>query len=92
LAANEGCKDEFDEREVEMWELLHSKLDALPIQPYFLSIPPPPRSWTIEDEGYSPDEADSAKGDWQLFSLDVNEISAEVQKVLMDYALRHVRE
>ena len=62
--------------------MLHSKLDALPIQPYFLSIPPPPRSWIIEDEGDSPTEADSAKGDWQLFSLDVNEISAEVQKVL----------
>ena len=71
-AFKKGCKDEFNDREVEMWQLYLSKLDALPVQPYFLSIPPPPRSWTIEDEGYSPTEADDAKGDWQLFSLDVN--------------------
>ena len=75
-----------------MWELLHSKLDTLPIQPYFLSIPPPPRSLTIDDEGYSPTETDATKGDWQLFSLDVSEILAEVQEVLMEYTREHVRE
>ena len=86
------CKDDFDDRQVEMFELLYSKLDTLPVQPYFLNIPPPPRSWTKDDEGYSPTAADAQKGDWQLFSLDVAELPTEVRNVSMEYARTHVRE
>jgi len=85
------CKDEYDE--IGMHEWLFAKLDELPLQPYFLTVlPPVPRSWTKDEEGYSPTQADSAKGNWRLFSLDVMEMPPELQELYMSYALTHVRE
>ena len=73
-----------------MYESVHSKLDALKIQPYFLSIPNPPRSWTKDQEGYSPTSADGDRGNWRLFSLDAQEESDEVRQEKMNYALRNI--
>jgi len=85
-----GCRPDIEEREVEMWESVYSKLDALDIQPYFLSIPQPPRSWTKDQEGYSPTSANSDRGNWKLFSLDQQEDSYEVQQAKLDYSHRNI--
>jgi len=87
---HKNCKDDFDDKLVEMEKLLISKLESLPIQPYHLNIPGPPRSWTKIDEGYSPTQADASKGDWQLFSLDVMETPVEIRELWMKYAKKHV--
>ena len=98
---NKGCKDEFIDRRIEMEELLISKLASLPVQPHFLwGLPSPPRSWTRDDEGYSPTEADAAQGDWQLYSLDVAhaldtthpEIGEVIKTMRLEYALEHLIE
>ena len=87
---DKGCRDEFDDKRVEIEKLLISKLELLPIQPYALNIPGPPRSWTKADEGYSPTQSDVSSGDWELFSLDVNETPAEIRELWMEYAKKHV--
>ena len=84
------CLDEFETREVEMHEMIISKLEALPIKPYFLNIPQPPRSWTKSDEGYSPTEADALQGQWWIFSLDENEMSEAVRELWMDYSRKNI--
>ena len=85
-----ACKDEFDSREVEMNKMVISNLEALPIKPYFLNIPQPPRSWTKSDEGYSPTEADADRGQWWIFSLDEYEMSDEIRELWMEHAKRNV--
>ncbi len=87
---HKSCRDEFDDKLVEIEKLLISKVESLPIQPYTLNIPQAPRSWTKIDEGYSPTQADASKGDWQLFSLDVMETSAEIRELWMEYAKKYV--
>jgi hypothetical protein len=98
---NKGCKDEFIDKRIEMEELLVSKLASLPVQPYFLwGLPRPPRSWTRDDEGYSPTEADAAHGDWRLYSLDIAhslhtthpEIGEAIKAMRLEYALEHLIE
>ena len=89
---HESCRDDLDERELEIHELLRSYVDDFPTNPYFLSIPQPPRSWTKEDEGYSPTESDAGRGDWALYSLDEGEVREEVREFWMDYARANVRD
>ena len=69
------------------WQQL---IEALPIKPYFLNIPQPPRSWTKDDEGYSPTSEDSSKGQWFIFSLDENEMPDEIRELWLDHAKRNV--
>ena len=85
-----GCLDEFETREVEMHKMAIAKIEALPIKPYFLNIPQPPRSWTKDDEGYSPTSEDSSKGQWFIFSLDENEMPDEIRELWLDHAKRNV--
>ena len=87
-----GCKDnDYDEIPMHKW--LFAKVDSLPIQPYFLNfIPPVPRSWTKDEEGFYPTSADAAQGKWQDFNLDLLEMSKELQELYMEWALKHIVE
>ena len=90
---HQQCDDDLDQRELDMHKLFADKLDSLPIKPYFLPIPPrAPRDWTRDEEGYSPTVSDGARGNWQLFSVDENEWTAEVQEFWMEYAKSNVRD
>jgi hypothetical protein len=90
---NEQCEDDWAQRELDMHKLFANKLDSLPIRPYFLPIPPrAPRDWTRDEEGYSPTVSDGARGNWQLYSVDENEWTAEVQEFWMEYAKSNVRD
>jgi len=89
---HKDCKDDLEDTEIEINKLLRSYIDDFPAKPYFLPIPAPPRSWTQEDEGYSPTEIDASRGDWQAFNLDLNEVSEEVREFWMEYARKNVIE
>ena len=84
------CLDEFETREFEMNQLIISKLEDVPIKPYFLTIPQPPRSWTKNDEGYWPTAEDTDRGQWWIFSLDEYEMPEEIAELWLDYAERNV--
>ena len=86
-----GCKVDYDE--IPMHKLLFSKVDSLPIQPYFLNfIPQVPRSWTKDEEGFYPTAENAAQGKWQDFNLDLLEMSKELQELYMEWALKHIVE
>ncbi len=89
---NKNCKDDLEDKELEIQELMRSYIDGFPTEPYFLHIPQPPRSWTKEEEGYSPTASDASRGDWQHASLDENEVSELVREFWMDYARENVRD
>ena len=84
------CLDEFETREFEMNQLIISKLEDVPIKPYFLTIPQPPRSWTKNDEGYWPTAEDADRGQWWIFSLNEYEMPEEIAELWLDYAERNV--
>ena len=88
---HKSCKDDLDEKKLEIHKLVLSYVEDFPTRPYFLPIPQPPRSWTKEDEGYSPTESDAGRGNWQLFSLDENEVPEEVRELWMAHARANVR-
>ena len=88
-----GCADEYDEKKVEMHEWMLSKLDEQPTQPYFLfGIPPHPRSWTKDEEGWYPTEENADRGDWKLFNIDMQQPDPEVKELYVNYALTHIIE
>ena len=84
------CNDDLGEKELEIHELLQSYIDDFPTKPYFLPIPQPPRSWTKEDEGYSPTISDAGRGDWKFLSLDEAEVPEEIREFWMEYARKNV--
>jgi len=86
-----GCKVDYDEIAMHKW--LFAKVDSLPIQPYFLNfVPPVPRSWTKDEEGFYPTAADAVRGKWQDMNLDLLEISKELNELVWEYALKNIVE